>query len=1222
MTGINIIYDFLAGSIEPLKSFWTHLFWAAGSVVFQTLLNAILGNIGGSGPKNIQELTPPETREGRPIPIVLGRALIESSVILDSGANLEIGSRSLEAIGDKNYFQTSFTIGICLGGDLEIGDNGATISPNNIKLEAMWLNDYKVFDFSNETDKYNSRDIDFALVSKNINADDDGTIPQFENITYQDINGPNGPLSWGEIANSNGLRKDIIDNSDNGVLLMMSYRSGYYNETKTLQPEYIRNTPERKIAYGDDLALTDEIASHLIYRGIAKLYVYGVIGTSLDAPPLKFEVSHYPNPLGISEDENIFIAKPGLSGLELNRVKEYDLNPASAIVYLLKSAWGGANLDITTITGTGDSALQLIVNGESEIDYLSFRNAAITLAQEQNGVSLSIDSQQDMSNVLKSILDQIEGFLYYTETGDIALNLIRQTQEELDSAKTILEQDIIKIDSIEKTMWKNVATKVSVNYPQRYTRSKQSMPSDQNRPDNESDFVPTYDTRTVVAADQSAIELHGFNELTVRFDYCRTRELASYLASRLLASLGKPTYKFTIKIRDTGRPFNTGDLIKVNFSDADMENLPARVMKVTYGDLEKGDIQLDCLEENFNSSPNAYDPEDDGTWVDPFTGKGPARPPVKTFLWQPTGHVMRFLADKRIEIAAEDQITGFIPFTVPANDQQTGQVTRINFPSSQASNASPILPEIRSDGINRRAPYDIRLQNISKNFFPSGVIATDLSGTAYVAGQNQRVLATTETVSIFGNDNNQFYMPNYPLTSGYQISSDTPSQITITDIKLSYTGIDRLEDLFEEGNNRNYSTGFNLLLVPIDENNAELIGYTGIIINPLLPNTVRLTGIARGLGSTLIADVPLSTNERDRRTCYFVTKDTLNSNLFVTLNIYQRNLLGRNEGPYPNSGKVVDADKNKIFVDFANIGPDSKISSFTPTSKRDKTRTIKKVRLKSGSEESRPDRSPLNDDWSLELRPPNTAAFVKTRRDTENHTLNYELIDPNNSTIPQIDQIRGIFIDYNEIINELDYEEGLLLYRDSVDKRHRDAYPYLVNDPYNLYRLTPTLYNNFLRRHRFLIEIHRGHHQYGTIDSTNLSSTRLPKDTTQADVDDISHWGDDSQFSMEFQLLPTDTNNESENVFANFIKLIATPSGSPNQLFNNDVSGDQTGDSILIRLGSSPTSGLRSQGLEFHFRIYGGFRYHRSLSPADFVVSSQEYRYLDFNLPPTTPSPP
>lgn len=302
------------------------------------------------------------------------------------------------------------------------------------------------------------------------------------------------------------------------------------------------------------------------YAGMAHIvFQQNYIGESNQLRKMAFTLAKYTNDLGT---------------INSGRVGANDMNPMEALYQVMVSDWGGLGIQV------------------GDIDTANWIAVAETLYNEGNGVSIIVTSAQQGKQIVREILRQIDGILYQNPTtGKLAVKLIRNDYDA-GTLPVFDEDDIVGVKTFTKTTWEDVVAQVKVSFP---SREKES-------------------SRVAVSIDSATSSMIGrLKTVNMSFPFCYDETLANQLASRERAQQSVPLFRMTLEMNRNAYNLQPGDVFKLSWPEYGFEELIMRVQKHDLGQLLRGKIVLDCIQDAFAVGTTVFaDPAASG-WVAPVT---------------------------------------------------------------------------------------------------------------------------------------------------------------------------------------------------------------------------------------------------------------------------------------------------------------------------------------------------------------------------------------------------------------------------------------------------------------------------------------------------------------------------------------------------------------------------------------------------------------------------
>ena len=239
---------------------------------------------------------------------------------------------------------------------------------------------------------------------------------------------------------------------------------------------------------------------------------------------------------------------------------DYDMNPAHIIYMCLRNAEWGRGLSV------------------DEIDVASFTSAATTLYDELFGLSYYWNRESDVEDLIKMILEHIDGLLYeIPSTGKIGLKLLRDDYV-VGSLPTLGPDEITSVEQYYRPGWGEVTNEVKVVWQNDLNEAK-----------------------TVYSRDQAAINMQGsVVSETLNFPGIRHAELAQRVADRELTQRTAALAQVTLVVPYThAKEHLPGSVFVWEWPEYGITSMVLRVLQVSYGVLTDGVIKLTCAQDVF-----------------------------------------------------------------------------------------------------------------------------------------------------------------------------------------------------------------------------------------------------------------------------------------------------------------------------------------------------------------------------------------------------------------------------------------------------------------------------------------------------------------------------------------------------------------------------------------------------------------------------------------------
>ena len=260
-----------------------------------------------------------------------------------------------------------------------------------------------------------------------------------------------------------------------------------------------------------------------------------------------------------------------------------DANPANMIYEILHD----------TIWGLG-------IADEDGIDKASFIAAGEALWSEGFGLSMIMDQAKTAKEVIDEILRHIDGVLALDpDTGLVQLRLIRGDYL-VDELPEFGPNEIHDFHFTRPSL-DTLSNSVRVTYPDRSEH---------------------YKVVVVTAQDLANIQQRGEEVVEdVTYQGISNSALAQRLAARDLKVLSYPWAQMSFNVDRSAWNLRQGSPFVLDWPDLGISGMVCRVTRISPGDLTKGEISIDAIEDVFGVSWTAFGPIPPSEWEDPYQGE-------------------------------------------------------------------------------------------------------------------------------------------------------------------------------------------------------------------------------------------------------------------------------------------------------------------------------------------------------------------------------------------------------------------------------------------------------------------------------------------------------------------------------------------------------------------------------------------------------------------------
>lgn len=289
------------------------------------------------------------------------------------------------------------------------------------------------------------------------------------------------------------------------------------------------------------------------------------VGTSKYIKPISFEVSHYPNTLGVADGKHII---------------GEDANPICFIFEILTNQ----------IWGVGKPA--------STMDIEQFRKIAGQIFDEELGFSAVYNGASSAEELIAEVLRHIDGVVFSDpQTGLVTIALARNDYVFAD-LPIFGPDDFVEAPKFSRPSWSETRNTLIVSFT-----------------DRENDYATT----PVPFQDQANIEQRGGELATesLNFGGFTTRKALTDAGMRALKTFAWPLASLSGRLDRKAWKLRPSAVIRVQWPDMGINDIVFRVTSVGYQSMRENAIQIDSIEDVFSVGTNAYDPPPETGWVNP-----------------------------------------------------------------------------------------------------------------------------------------------------------------------------------------------------------------------------------------------------------------------------------------------------------------------------------------------------------------------------------------------------------------------------------------------------------------------------------------------------------------------------------------------------------------------------------------------------------------------------
>lgn len=290
------------------------------------------------------------------------------------------------------------------------------------------------------------------------------------------------------------------------------------------------------------------------------------LGNSDTPPPVTLIARRTPNPIGLT------LGRENIKG---------DANPANMCYEVMTDLIFGMKI------------------APSKIDTDGFIAVGNTLATEELGLSMSIETAMKGKDLLAEILRHVDGVIYPDpRTGLYTMKLARDDYD----VNTIPVFDKSNIDAtsfeFSRISWEDTKNTTVVNYTDRYANF---VP----KPVTHQDLANVFVRKGQIDSEQ--IDFLGFSRA----------DQAAKVAARANKTRSSPLSRVSFNTDRTGYALRPSSVIKISMPDFGITELIARVIDINYGTLDDPAVKVVCTEDIFAVNSIAYSPPGGGGFIPP-----------------------------------------------------------------------------------------------------------------------------------------------------------------------------------------------------------------------------------------------------------------------------------------------------------------------------------------------------------------------------------------------------------------------------------------------------------------------------------------------------------------------------------------------------------------------------------------------------------------------------
>jgi hypothetical protein len=309
------------------------------------------------------------------------------------------------------------------------------------------------------------------------------------------------------------------------------------------------------------------------YNGIAHMVLRGCyIGNTTSMQPIYIEGSCFPDSLGLNGRH---IMSNGL-----------DMNPIAVLHHIFTDDWGNLGID------------------PAKINVEQWREFALTVFNERNGMSLEVTNAAQAGDAVKEILAQVAATLYQNPATGLYDLIGLRNDYDIDLLPVLGPDEISVVSDFNKILWSQTYNTVRVKYTDRNQK-----------------YLPDV---TALAQDFANIRYQNKvlpQEITMQGVY--EPEVGNMIAARELSNINVPLYSTKLTLNRMGSALPPGAAFVFVWPEYGIERMVMRVRKLGLGTLENGEVSMDVVQDVFSVAEVIMSPPGTSPYIPPDTSPKP-----------------------------------------------------------------------------------------------------------------------------------------------------------------------------------------------------------------------------------------------------------------------------------------------------------------------------------------------------------------------------------------------------------------------------------------------------------------------------------------------------------------------------------------------------------------------------------------------------------------------
>ncbi len=285
------------------------------------------------------------------------------------------------------------------------------------------------------------------------------------------------------------------------------------------------------------------------YRGFAYIVFEKFWwGNSAQIQPVYVEAQRFTNDLEIGDSKQIMA-----NGLDANGIE--------VLFSLITNNWGCLGIDPATI------------------DVVNWREVAVQIWDENNGISLHQASPVDVSEIAKEVMSQINATLFQNPQSGLIQIKLNRADYDIGDLPVFGPDEIEAINNLSTSLWESTSNIVRVAFVNREN---------------------SYADGLAPAMDESSIRYLGRQKSTlIKFPYLFDAVLAAELAARELSNINIPLFKADLVLNRKAVQVGPGDPFVLNWPEYGISSVVMRARKIGLGKRRDGKVTMSVVQDEF-----------------------------------------------------------------------------------------------------------------------------------------------------------------------------------------------------------------------------------------------------------------------------------------------------------------------------------------------------------------------------------------------------------------------------------------------------------------------------------------------------------------------------------------------------------------------------------------------------------------------------------------------